>query len=397
MDSRILIDAVVRQTTLLIAQLATSTGIRAPLAHLADQVFLELAQEIEQQGVSKKVAADMFGMALRTYQRKVGRLRESVSVAEKTLWQAVLEHVSQHGSVTRTQLLAAFASARAVILGSGEARFYKHAQMLFTRLPFDSAETIWSLAPTQGDGWLIGSYHMLDSSAVTASVGRYNPLRMLWSSMLQVVAPDSSWGGGDLWLGTRGNDGVLFYVGMGGVRTGRMLPGAAAGQQASLVSGEAQPLDVSTLSALSNPELDDGLRWRVSDDTAPVKTWSGAALDAPTGQAAQFQFTLGPVYPIETHYADVQDMEPSADAALLAVCHADNRINAGPPLDKLYLTVFSAAGAVRLGPLLLDEADIGVSGCRVSASNDAFLVTWRKITNAETPLDPRARIVPFPN
>jgi hypothetical protein len=108
MDSRLLIDAIVRQTTLLIAQLATSAGIRAPLAHLADQIFLELAQEIEQQGVSRKVAADMFGLALRTYQRKVGRLSESASVAEKTLWQAVLEYVSTEGSVTRSQVLEAF-------------------------------------------------------------------------------------------------------------------------------------------------------------------------------------------------------------------------------------------------------------------------------------------------
>lgn len=108
MDSRLLIDAIVRQTTVLIAQLATSAGIRAPLAHLADQVFLELAQEIEQQGVSRKVAADMFGLALRTYQRKVGRLGASASVGEKTLWQAVLEFVSKEGSVTRSQVLAAF-------------------------------------------------------------------------------------------------------------------------------------------------------------------------------------------------------------------------------------------------------------------------------------------------
>jgi hypothetical protein len=108
MDSRLLIDAVVRQTTLLIAQLATSAGIRAPLAHLADQVFLELAKEIEQQGVSKKVAADMFGIALRSYQRKVGRLRESVSVSEKTLWQAVLDHVRTQGTSPRAQLLATF-------------------------------------------------------------------------------------------------------------------------------------------------------------------------------------------------------------------------------------------------------------------------------------------------
>ena len=64
-ETRHLIDAIVQQTTLLIAQLATSAGIRAPLAHIADQVFLDLANEIEQQGVSRKVVADMFGLALR--------------------------------------------------------------------------------------------------------------------------------------------------------------------------------------------------------------------------------------------------------------------------------------------------------------------------------------------
>ena len=75
--TQVLIDAVVRQTTVLIAQLATSGGVRAPLAHLASQVFLELARELEDQGVSRKVSADMFGMALRTYLRKIQRAKES--------------------------------------------------------------------------------------------------------------------------------------------------------------------------------------------------------------------------------------------------------------------------------------------------------------------------------
>ena len=72
MDVKLLIDAIVRQTTVLIAQLSTSTGIRAPLAHIADQVFLDLAAEIEAQGVGRKIAADMFGLALRSYQKKSG-------------------------------------------------------------------------------------------------------------------------------------------------------------------------------------------------------------------------------------------------------------------------------------------------------------------------------------
>ena len=66
MNVKLLVDAIMRQTTVLVAQLSTAAGVRAPLAHVADQVFLSLAREIEAQGVGKKVVADMFGMALRS-------------------------------------------------------------------------------------------------------------------------------------------------------------------------------------------------------------------------------------------------------------------------------------------------------------------------------------------
>jgi hypothetical protein len=58
MNSKRLVDAIVRQTTVLIAEIATAAGIRAPLARVADQVFVQLAREIESQGVGRKVAAE---------------------------------------------------------------------------------------------------------------------------------------------------------------------------------------------------------------------------------------------------------------------------------------------------------------------------------------------------
>jgi hypothetical protein len=88
---KLLIDGIVRQTTVLLAQLSTASGTRSPLAHVADQVFYELAREIEAQGVRRQVVADMFGLALRSYQKKMQRLTESASVRKRTLWQAVLE------------------------------------------------------------------------------------------------------------------------------------------------------------------------------------------------------------------------------------------------------------------------------------------------------------------
>ena len=100
-------DGVVRQTTVLLAQLSTTAGARSPLAHVADQVFVELAREIESQGVRRQVVADMFGMALRSYQKKMRRLTESASVSEQTLWQAVLNLVEGE-QPTRSRVLERF-------------------------------------------------------------------------------------------------------------------------------------------------------------------------------------------------------------------------------------------------------------------------------------------------
>src|SRR5688572_4787989 len=108
MHTGILIDAIVRQTTVLIAQLSTAAGIRAPLAHIADQIFVELSREIESQGVSRKVAADMFGMALRTYQTRVQRLTASATEQQTTLWESVLTFIEQNGSVARRRVLERF-------------------------------------------------------------------------------------------------------------------------------------------------------------------------------------------------------------------------------------------------------------------------------------------------
>jgi hypothetical protein len=103
-----LIHAIVRQTTILIAQLATARGVRAPLAQIANQVFLDLVSELERQGVSRKVSADMFGLGLRTYRRKIQRLSESSTERGRSLWDVILEHVRERGLVTRSELLIRF-------------------------------------------------------------------------------------------------------------------------------------------------------------------------------------------------------------------------------------------------------------------------------------------------
>jgi len=108
MNVQLLLDGIVRQTTVLIAELATAGGARAPLAHVANQVFLDLAAELERQGVSRKVSADMFGLALRSYQRKIARLRESSTDRGRSLWTAVYDFLLERGVATRAEVLRRF-------------------------------------------------------------------------------------------------------------------------------------------------------------------------------------------------------------------------------------------------------------------------------------------------
>ncbi|MFU8804178.1 MAG: hypothetical protein ACNA8W_10245 [Bradymonadaceae bacterium] len=108
MNTKLLIDAVLRQTTVLVAHLATSAGLRAPLANIANSVFLELSEELSSQGVSRKVQADMFGMALRTYQSKIRRFSASQNEEQESVWRAVFEYVRAEEVVSRVEVLREF-------------------------------------------------------------------------------------------------------------------------------------------------------------------------------------------------------------------------------------------------------------------------------------------------
>jgi hypothetical protein len=104
MNTQLLIDAIVQQTMVFIAQLATAGGLRAPLAHVADRVFVDLTSELHNQGVRKKVIADMFGMALRTYHRRVRELSSSRTDGGRTLWEAVLEFLREKQPVSAREV-----------------------------------------------------------------------------------------------------------------------------------------------------------------------------------------------------------------------------------------------------------------------------------------------------
>ena len=113
-----LIHAVVQQTMILVAHLATAGGVRAPLARIANQVFAELTEQLSAQGVSKTVIADMFGMALSTYHRRVRAASESQTDAGRSVWEAVLGFVQEKEPVAAASVLARFSRDDASIVAS---------------------------------------------------------------------------------------------------------------------------------------------------------------------------------------------------------------------------------------------------------------------------------------
>lgn len=108
MNTTLLIEALVRQTMVLIATLATHTGNRTPLARVADQVFADLVGELKARGVGSKVIADMFGMAMRTYHYRMARMAESATERGRSIWEAVLQYVQDQGTVLRADVLRRF-------------------------------------------------------------------------------------------------------------------------------------------------------------------------------------------------------------------------------------------------------------------------------------------------
>jgi DNA-binding Lrp family transcriptional regulator len=50
----------------------------------------------------------MFGLALRSYQKKVQRLAESETLRDKTLWEAIIDYIKEQGSVPRRRIFERF-------------------------------------------------------------------------------------------------------------------------------------------------------------------------------------------------------------------------------------------------------------------------------------------------
>lgn len=118
MDTRLAIDQLLYEVAQLVARLATLGHARSLVADLPDRFFFHLANALEGQGLSKKLVADMCGLALRSYQKRLQRLAESRSDAGRTLWEAVFAFLHERGVTKRSEVERRFAKDDDQVLGS---------------------------------------------------------------------------------------------------------------------------------------------------------------------------------------------------------------------------------------------------------------------------------------
>ncbi|HYP90852.1 MAG TPA: hypothetical protein VEQ59_21945 [Polyangiaceae bacterium] len=192
MNAQVLIDAMVRQTMVLIAQLSTADGVRSPLAHVADEVFVGLVRELERQKLGKKVIADMFGLVLRSYQQKVQRLSESVTARGITLWGALHGFLVERESASRTEILVHFkhdeeASVRSILndlVESGLVR--RHGSGRDTRYRAATAEELEELGASEA-----GNVEETNAAVVWVHVYPASPIRRDQLAELVPLAPEA--------------------------------------------------------------------------------------------------------------------------------------------------------------------------------------------------------------
>lgn len=109
MEQALLIDALVHRVADLIVDLALVGQAPVHLGHLSDLFFQSLDRRLRgHHQKSQPVAADLFGLPLRTYQHRVRATARSATQRELTLWEAVYRHVRDHDQVTRGELETRF-------------------------------------------------------------------------------------------------------------------------------------------------------------------------------------------------------------------------------------------------------------------------------------------------
>ena len=114
---RSFVGLVVRSAGKIVARASTVDGARKPLSWVLDEFFLGITDELEELGVSRRIAAGMFGVSRRTYLRQVHAAQAGVDAMGESLWWSVLR-VLRSEPMSREDVMARFSRHPPELLGA---------------------------------------------------------------------------------------------------------------------------------------------------------------------------------------------------------------------------------------------------------------------------------------
>lgn len=119
MNHGLLIDAIVRKTALLVADLAVRDPVPASLMHVTDLFFTAINEHLRSKHERpQRVIADLFGLPIRTYQHRVTVLSQSASLRGITVWEAIYRFVRAEEQVSRAEIGQRFHQENPELVGS---------------------------------------------------------------------------------------------------------------------------------------------------------------------------------------------------------------------------------------------------------------------------------------
>jgi hypothetical protein len=96
---------------------ACESETRRSVSWSLDLFWLGVAEELEARGVSRRVAADMFGVSRRTYLRTLSQIRETLEFTGTTMWSSIHRSVTKKPD-SRDNIIARFPSVEPRELGA---------------------------------------------------------------------------------------------------------------------------------------------------------------------------------------------------------------------------------------------------------------------------------------
>lgn len=107
-DANLLIRTLFELTAQMSVDVIHASGARPDLKHIMDEVFMTFAEQFHEIGLPRSVAADMFGLVVRSYLKRIQNYEENRGEVSQPLWKRILLLIAEEPNIDLETLLSRF-------------------------------------------------------------------------------------------------------------------------------------------------------------------------------------------------------------------------------------------------------------------------------------------------